>query len=588
MQTATVTPEIPTNGLVLVADDDPTMRVMARAALEQDGHVVAVAANGEEACHVFAERSPDIVLMDINMPVVDGYEACARLRRRADGARIPILMLTGLDDAEAIARAYAAGATDFQTKPVSWRVLCERVRYMLRGKQDADKLRQLAQYDSLTGLLNRATFRDQLESAIAQGEERGGLLAVIFLDLDCFKEINDTYGHGFGDQVLRLTAERLAGSLRSSDTVMHPDREHVAPSAGRFGGDEFTIIARDIPNPETATALADRIRAAFTNPLHLEGQEVFVTVSTGVSVYPFDGTDADTLLKHADAAMYCAKTIGRNTHSRYRPVMGTTAAERLSLAGELRRAVERGELQLCFQPKVDITTRHVVGAEALLRWQHPKRGLLLPGEFVELAEEIGLGPQIGDWVLRSALSQSAGWRTLEDRPVPIAVNLFGSQFRLTGLLDQITQTINDCGLNTNSIEVEITESVVMHNRLAACELLAGFKVLGIKTAIDDFGTGQSALGTLRNLHVDALKMDRSFIRDLEINPSDRAITSSIVDMGHHLGMTVIAEGVETKEQLEVLEAMGCDQAQGFLFSQGLPAEEFQQLLVDMGSQSIES
>ena len=580
METATATDESRTTGKVLIADDDASLRVLAAAALELDGHEVVGAANGEEACRLFNEQPPDLVLLDISMPVVDGYETCTRLRNLTNGKKTPVLMLTGSDDANTAARAFDVGATDFQTKPINWRVLRERIRYMLRAKQDADDLRRLAHYDHLTGLSNRATFRHELDEALLLSQERDELLAVIFLDLDCFKEINDSFGHGFGDKVLELAAKRLTKTLRSGDTAIGQASHRQDPVVGRFGGDEFTILAPDIPDVGAATAIADRIRAAFDSPFHLEGQELFVTVSTGVSVFPFDGTDADTLLKHSDSAMYAAKALGRNNHSLYKPSMSIKASERLALAGELRHAVGHDELRLHFQPKVDVATREIVGAEALIRWQHPERRLLLPAEFMEIAEEIGLGPQIGNWILWSSLSQSEKWRLSDGRPAPVALNISNSQLRDSGLLDRISRAIDACRLDPSCLEVEITEDVIIKNGPAACDLLAGLKALQIKTAIDDFGTGQSALGTLRGLPVDALKIDRSFIRDLTDSRSDRAITASIIDIGHHLGMTVIAEGVETEEQLEILQGMGCDQAQGFLFGKGLPAPEFEAFLRD--------
>ena len=288
------------------------MRALAQAALEQDGHEVALAGNGEEACRLFAERAPDLVLLDVLMPIMGGFEACATLRGRTDGARTPILMLTGSDDPDAVARAYDVGATDFQTKPLNWRVLRERVKYMLRAKQDAEQLLRLAHYDGLTGLPNRSTFRRHLREGLLRAEERSQLLAVVFLDLDRFKEINDTFGHSFGDRILKLAAERLTHGLRSEVMVMPQSAPRTTQVAGRFGGDEFTVCVSDLATVEAATAVADRIRASFTHPFSVDGRERFVTASTGVSVYPYDGTDAETLLTHADAAMYHAKADRRH------------------------------------------------------------------------------------------------------------------------------------------------------------------------------------------------------------------------------------------------------------------------------------
>ena len=408
-----------TTGLVLVADDDPTLRVLAQTALEEDGHTVAVAENGEEACRVFTAQVPDLVLLDVGMPVLGGYDACTRLRRCTGGAHTPILMLTRTEDAQSVARAYDVGATDFYAKPVNWRVLRERVKYMLRAKRDADELLKLAHYDILTGLPNRMTFRTQLKRGLLLAEKHGRLLAVIFLDLDGFKEINDTFGHGFGDQILKRVADRLTHSFRSGDALARAKQPTTTLVAGRFGGDEFTVCAMDIPDVAGATIVADRIRDAFVSPFHLEGHEVFVTASTGVSVFPFDGMDADTLLKHADAAMYDAKANGRNKNALYRPAMSARASEKLALAGELRRALDREEFRVHYQPKVELGKGSVVGAEALIRWQHPSRGLVAPADFLELAEEIGLGPQIGDWLLRTTLSDCKRQSESVGRVLPI-------------------------------------------------------------------------------------------------------------------------------------------------------------------------
>ena len=572
-------------GLVLVAAGDSGLRSAARVELELDGHEVLLAGDGAEACRLFANRVPDLALLDVGISVVGGVATCARLRGSVGGERTPIVMLTSSDDSQAVGQAYDVGATDFQAKPLNWRVLRERIKYMLRAKRDADALAQLAHYDSLTGLPNRTTFHRQLQRGLVSAEERDSLLAVIFLDLDGFKEINDTFGHGFGDQILKLAAERLGHGLRSHDAVKSSSRLDTLTVAGRFGGDEFTVCASGIPDVEAATAVAERIHTAFALPFNVDGREVFVTASTGVSVYPFDGRDADTLLKHADAAMYDAKALGRNNHALYQPSMSARSSERIALAGELRRALTREEFRVHLQPKVEIRTGRVVGAEALIRWHHPERGLLAPSEFMGFAEEIGLGPQIGDWLLRTSLSYCQRRKQDGGRVLPIALNVSNSQFRVAGFLDRVTEAISSRGLEPSCLELELTEDVVVRNRLAARELLAGFRRVGIKIAIDDFGTGQSALGTLKGLPIDGLKIDRSFVSELNGSKSDRAITASIVDIGHHLGMTVIAEGVETEEQLDVLSGMGCDQAQGFLFSRGLPTEEFERFSSEAGRQT---
>ena len=561
-------------GSVLIADDDPTVLAMAQAALGLDGHQVTVARDGVQACQLFSMKVPDLVLLDVRMPNIGGFEVCEDLRGRASGERTPIVMLTGSNDAEAVSRAFEAGATDFQTKPLDWRVLRERVKYMLRSKRAADELMHLAHYDGLTGLPNRSTFRAQLERELRDAEKHGRLSALVFLDLDGFKEINDTYGHGFGDQVLKLTAERISDLLRFTDALTRPEPDDAVPVAGRFGGDEFTISVSNIRSIDAATAVANRIRGAFSRPFRVNGQDVFVTASTGVSVYPFDGSDADTLLKHADAAMYDAKASGRNKHSLYCPSMSAKASEKLALAAELRQALDRDEFRLCFQPKVAIGSKKIVGAEALIRWQHPTRGLLAPSDFMAFGEEIGLGAEIGDWLLQQCLAYLGARRDKVGDLPPIALNVSNSQFRVSGFVDHIKGRLGEYGLPARCLEIELTEDVCIQNFAGAAGLLSDLKAVGIRTAIDDFGTGQSALGTLRELPVDILKIDRSFIQDLTTSRNDRAITASIVDIGHHLGMTVIAEGVETDEQLGELAKLGCDEAQGFLFSPGVPPEDY--------------
>ena len=399
----------------------PHWRITAQASLEQDGHTVVVAENGDEACRLFIDRVPDLVLLDVVMPVLSGYEVCTRLRGSPRGAHTPVLMLTGSDDEEAVAHAYDVGATDFHTKPVNWRVLRERVNYMLKAQRDADGLlTQLAHYDSLTGLPNRVTFRDQLERGLLLAEERGGLLAVLFLDLDGFKEINDTFGHGFGDQILKLAADRLTRDLRADDTVGQPWRSSATLLAGRFGGDEFTVCATNLPDAEAAKAVADRIRRALASPFQVEGHEVFVTASTGVSVYPFDGTDADTLLKHADAAMYDAKADGRNNHAPYRPSLSVRASEKLFLAGELRGAVDRGEFRVHYQPKVEIQTGRVVAGQ-----RHSSDGSIQRGTCSRRQSSLG-SRRRSDWVRRSVIG-SCGRRC---RPASDRANVAIAFFRL--------------------------------------------------------------------------------------------------------------------------------------------------------------
>lgn len=579
MQTDTLTAER-ASGRVLVVDDDPSLRLLAQETLIQEGYEVLLAENGHEACELFATHSPDFVLMDVCMPVLNGCDACARLRRADDGAQTPVLMITGSDDPAVVEQVFDSGATDFQAKPLNWRVIRERIRYMLHAKRAADGLRRLAHYDSLTGLPNRGRFHGELGRAVAAAERTEGLLAVVFLDLDGFKEINDAFGHRDGDTILKETADRLVQSLRASDLLLHGSAPQTLSSIGRIGGDEFTILAPNLADVQSAASLSQRVRDALAAPFHVAGQDVWVTASVGVSVYPFDGTDADALLKHADAAMYYNKSLARGS----RPPDGeprSSASLKRSLAKELGHALGRNELRLHFQPIVAIDTDRITSAEALLRWQHPTRREVSPVQFVGLAEELGLGVEIGQWAMQAALRAAVDWTGLAGRAVPVAVNLSNSQLRDRRLLDRIRRVLDETGLEANRFEVEIMESLITHDPSATYRLLEGLWGLGIRASIDNFGTRPWAMSALQDLVVDTVKLDRCFARDVAAETAVHDTAAELIDAAHSSGIAVVAEGVETQEQLDRLAAIGCDQAQGFLFGEPRPARAFEQQLLGL-------
>jgi diguanylate cyclase (GGDEF)-like protein/PAS domain S-box-containing protein len=429
-------------------------------------------------------------------------------------------------------------------------------------KRAEEQLTQLAQFDTLTGLPNRALLKDRLGQAISRAHREQWCTALLFLDLDRFKEINDTLGHAAGDEVLRELAQRLRACLREGDTV------------ARLGGDEFTAILEDAGSLEQVKMLAGKVLEVFAQPVRVREQDFFVSASIGVAVYPEGGRDVESLLKHADTAMYHAKSEGRNNFQLYAPDMSSRASERMTLEGGLRQALERGELLLHYQPIIDLRSGEAVEAEALLRWRHPTRGVLPPMEFIGIAEQSGLIVPIGEWVLREACRQAAHWRATGLPPVRIAVNLSARQFRKNGLAAVLGECLRAAGLKGDALSLEITESLLMENPEGSRRVLGEMKEMGVRIALDDFGTGYSSLAYLRHFPLDTVKIDRSFVRDLDRNPEDASIVKAMIDLAHNLQLSLTAEGVETQAQLGFLREQGCDHAQGYFFSRPVPADEF--------------
>jgi diguanylate cyclase (GGDEF)-like protein len=440
-------------------------------------------------------------------------------------------------------------------------MLVRAIRYAIERKKTEDRILRMSRYDSLTNVTNRSFFYDRVELAMARARRYKRVLAVLILDLDHFKAVNDTLGHTFGDRLLKRVAERLTGCLRASDTV------------ARLGGDEFAVLLPEIEQIDDVTGVVDKIMATLREPVMLEEQEIFVSVSIGSSLYPNDGEDAETLLKNADSAVLRAKQVGRNNHQFYAPLMNAEASRRLQLGNALRRALERREFLLHYQPQVDTDRGELVGVEALVRWRHPGLGLVSPGEFIPLAEETGLILPIGDWVLREACRQARAWHDDGFPPVRMAVNLSNRQFSQEGLVESITAALEETKLEPHRLALELTESGFMHNEEGAIATLKTLKEMGIHVSIDDFGTGYSSLRYLKRFPIDELKIDRSFVRDVTTDHDDAAIVGAIIAMANSLRVSVIAEGVETAEQLSFLREQGCNVIQGFYLSRPLPTEE---------------
>ena len=445
-------------------------------------------------------------------------------------------------------------------------------------KQHEAQVRQLAYFDTVTGLPNRVQFHHALEEALQDARRHGTKLAVLFLDLDRFKRINDTLGHAKGDHLLEIFADRLAHCVRPSDTVARSDRagERTGErsTVARLGGDEFTILLRRIDNSNDAARVAGRILEGLGAPFDLSGHEVVVDASIGIALYPDDGRNADGLLMHADLAMYHAKSRGRANFQFYHPDLNAKAMERLLLESELRRALTLDQLALEYQPQLDLLSDQVVGVEALLRWHHPERGRIPPDKFIPLAEESGLIGPIGAWVLNCACAQAKAWLDQGFGPIRVAVNISSEQLRHNQFVDQVARALADSGLPAELLELEITESTAMAEPEIMVLRLTELKRMGVDLAIDDFGTGYSSLAYLQRFPLDRLKIDRSFVRHVVSSTNDAGIVTAIIAMAHQLSFEVVAEGVETHDQLAFLRAHQCDQVQGYLASPPLTAERF--------------
>ena len=451
----------------------------------------------------------------------------------------------------------------------STRVLGNQIGLFMARKEAEERIRHLAHYDELTGLANRNMFGERLNHALAQAQRNHKPLTVLFIDLDRFKNVNDTLGHEAGDLALKEVSKRLLGCVRASDTV------------GRLGGDEFVALLEEIPpQPAHVTVVAERILAAIARPYMFDAQEFHLSASIGISTYPADSENAQSLLKNADIAMYRAKEQGKNNYQYYSAQMNVHSRERLALETDLRHALEHKEFVLHYQPKIDIVSGQITGMEALLRWQHPTKGLIPPMQFIPLAEETGLIVPIGEWVLRTACAQNKACQELGLPPLRIAVNLSARQFVHENLLQEVSRVLGETALDPAALELEITESMMMQDPVHAVKLLTELKALGVYLSIDDFGTGYSSLGYLKRFPIDSLKIDRSFVQDLPRDADDAAITQAILAMAHSLKIRVIAEGVETVEQLRFLRDHGCDEMQGYYFSKPVPAHEFVQLMLN--------
>jgi diguanylate cyclase (GGDEF)-like protein/PAS domain S-box-containing protein len=489
--------------------------------------------------------------------------------RRKDGSEFPIeILLSPLDSTEGI--LVTAAIRDISVRKTAEAHLLQKVEELSRSEGAARAMSQQmiysAQHDFLTGLPNRMLLNDRISQAIVLAPRHLKQVAVLFLDLDGFKHINDSLGHSTGDKLLQSVGRRLLDGVRASDTV------------SRQGGDEFVVLLSEAEQWEDADTVARRMLQVVAEAHSIDQHDLHITASIGVSIFPDDGGDAETLIKNADTAMYQAKANGRNRYQFFEPAMNVRAVERQSVEESLRRALERQEFVLHYQPKIDLRTGAITGAEALIRWMHPTRGLIPPGQFIPIAEDSGLILPIGDWVLREACTQARAWQDADLQAMTMAVNVSAMQLRDESFLEGLFATLEETGLDPRSLEVELTESVLMKQAGSAAVILQTLRERGTQVALDDFGTGYSSLSYLRRFPIDALKIDQSFVSQITGDGDDTTIVTAVISMARSLKLRVIAEGVETAEQLAFLQAHECDEAQGFYFSRPVPPEQFATLL----------
>ena len=678
---------------VLIVQGETRLRTLARTELEQAGFWVSEAGDGKSAIEALKREKPTLILMDSNMPGMDGFELCGVIRGMPGFSNLPIVMILAQEDTESINRAYEVGATDFVGNKDGLPLIAHRVRYILRShqisqglreseaknrafiqaipdtmlvvqrngglvaqyggrqnrlsfdlkkagkpsvlealpsklaehwqeqielvlrtsetqigefkltrknktrnyetrmvpytedsvliiirdiserKQAGEKVHRLAYYDTLTGLPNRQSFLTELSAAIRTCEANDTMLAVLYIDLDHFKRINDSLGHNVGDQLLKTVAKRLSGAVRRDDYVARYGRGGSRLQLARLGGDEFTIILGDLRSAEEAELIAERIQTALKKPLSHDGHEFVISPSIGIAVYPEDGADIDTLVKNADVAMYQAKAGGRNSHCMFSGTMSVRSLERLELEDALRRTLANGDLDLHYQPKMRLASGEITGMEALLRWEHPERGPISPEKFVPMAEEANLIIELGEWVLGAACSQLQAWQTGPLAGLPVAINLSGQQFYHSDVHHNVVRAIAEASIPPHLLELELTESMLMRDADETIASLRRLKEAGLSLAVDDFGTGYSSLAYLKRFPIDALKIDRSFVSELKAVGDDISICAAIIALAHSLGLKVIAEGVENEEQLELLKRYACDEVQGYYLAKPQSASD---------------
>ncbi|MEJ2143223.1 MAG: EAL domain-containing protein [Gammaproteobacteria bacterium] len=516
-----------------------------------------------DALDVLKNENFDVMLLDLSLPDAHGIDAVNQVMNIVP--KQAIVILSGNNDSELAIEALQYGAQDYLVKGLGdGNLLTRALRYAIERKRSEERLAYLAQYDPLTGLPNRALFHDRMMAAMRHAERHNSVTALLFLDLDHFKDINDTLGHTAGDELLKDVAKRLQGCIREEDTI------------ARLGGDEFTVILQDISHREDAAEVAEKILATLSKPFILKDEKVFVTISIGIAGYPSCGKNAEALIQNADTALYRAKSEGRNNYKFFETEMNMAVSDRMTMINDLRHAVHKKDFILFYQPLIDTSSNKVTGVEALLRWHHPERGLIPAKDFVPLLEETGLIISVGEWVLNEACRQNMLWQQDGLPPVYVSVNLSVRQFHKCDLVNMVVNTLKKNQLDPHLLQLEVTESILMDNTKRTLEALDKLRKLGVRLAIDDFGTGYSSISYLKEYPFNILKFDQSFVQDMEHSINGAAIVAAVINLGHSINMSVVAEGVETHHQLNMLNERGCDHIQGHLFAHPMSAKNFTQ------------
>jgi diguanylate cyclase (GGDEF)-like protein len=585
----------PFAGKILVVDDIDDNRDLLVRRFRKRGYDVVEATCGVGALEQVASGSFDAMLLDVMMPDMSGMEVLRTIRSNDLSRRLPIIMVTAKTDRADILEALEMGADDFVSKPVDFDIAFARVKGHVERKRAADALehvnhalsqtneqltkeiacrerseaqtRYLAYHDALTGLGNHALLKDRVSQAIAYAARYDRRITLAFVDLDNFKIINDSLGHAVGDDFLKLLADRMGECVRSSDTVV------------RLGRDEFVVVLLDQPeDSEKISLVIQKLRNSISKPTSVAGRDLSVTSSIGIATYPEDGADVDALLTNAEAAAQRAKALGRDNFQFYRPEFNIKANERLLLLEALRSAVANSEFSLVYQPQVDLRSGLVFGVEALIRWRHPTLGMVHPADFIPMAEETGLIGPIGEWVVREACRQNKAWQDAGLQPIIMCVNVSARQFGERALVERIASALEESGLAGGFLELELTESLIMHDLGQAVAVMTKLRELGVQLSIDDFGTGYSSLAALKTFPINRLKIDKSFIDDVAHSESDRAVVKAIISLGQNLRLKVIAEGVETADQVSFLRDSNCDEIQGYHISRPISAAALEEWL----------
>ena len=559
---------------ILIVDDRPENLLALGEVLCDSELNVMKAESGNETLALTLEHDFALIILDVQMPDIDGFEVAELLRGKKETKDIPIIFATAISkEQKYIFKGYDSGAVDYLFKPIDPEIIVSKVRVFVKLyrqrkliEEQTHLLERLAFYDPLTHLPNRTLFFDRFTQALSHAKRSKSIVALLSMDLDRFKKINDSLGHDVGDLLLKEVSERFTGFLRSSDTV------------ARLGGDEFAIILSDNSTAYNVSIVAQKIIDTISEPFHLKNNICTVGMSIGIAVYPSDGDDIEHLTKNADIAMYHAKNEGRNNYQFYSEDLNVNTIERLAFENELHKAIDNNEFILYYQPVYESHTKTIISMEALIRWQHPRRGLLLPGNFIPLAEDTGYIKKIGIWVAQQACKQINEWQKIGYEDIRVAINISAQQFSQKDGMKSIARIIQEEEISSGCLEIELTESCLLENEDNAATTMQELRDFGIHHAIDDFGTGYSSLKFLKQLPINKIKIDRSFVKDITQNNDDSAIVTAIIAMAHSLKLKVVAEGVETVEQLEYLNNLGCNEIQGYLFSTPLPVDKLEELL----------